>query len=146
MIPEDYNISITGRQEYDEADGVDAGEIVLKTTGTYSERGDVRFIAYNEYDLDDPKLHYTSVLKLEPGCLTLSRSGSSTRLVLEKGQRHLCLYDTGFATMSVGVFTSRLEHDLSPKGGRLHVEYTLDIDSNLSSRNELTIELNRIQQ
>ncbi len=51
MLKEDYNISITGKQFYDE----EAGEITLSTTGSYTEKGSTRFIAYKEYDEEDPK-------------------------------------------------------------------------------------------
>lgn len=139
MLKEDYDVRIVGRQTYGDEDNMEPGEITLRTTGTYVERGGARFIAYREYDADNPKITYTSVLKLEPGRLTMMRAGSATRLILEEGRRHLCLYDTGFGTLSVGVFTSRLESSLDRRGGRLNVEYTLDIDSNLSSCNEIEV-------
>ena len=69
------------------------------------------------------------------------RSGSSTRLILEKGRRHLCLYDTGYGTLTLGVFTSELSTSLGEAGGRIDIKYTLDIDSNLSSSNEITVEV-----
>ena len=47
----------------------------------------------------------------------MMRSGSSTRLILEEGRRHLCLYDTGYGTLSVGVFTSELSSCLGEGGG-----------------------------
>ncbi|WP_369299080.1 DUF1934 domain-containing protein [uncultured Neglectibacter sp.] len=141
MLKENYNINIIGKQFYEESSGAEPGEITLSTTGTYTERGGAEFIAYKEYDEDDPKVAYTSVLKIEPGRVTMMRSGSSTRLILEQGKRHLCLYDTGYGMMSVGVFTSELHSSLRKEGGRLNVKYTLDIDSNLSSRNEIEVEI-----
>ncbi len=141
MLKEDYEINITGKQVYQEEDGIEPGEITLRTTGTYAERSGARFIVYREYDEDDPKVTRTSVLKVEPGKLTMMRAGSATRLILEQGRRHLCLYDTGYGTLSVGVFTSELSASLNRKGGRLSVKYTLDIDSNLSSSNELQVEI-----
>ena len=71
----------------------------------------------------------------------MMRAGSATRLILEEGRRHLCLYDTGYGTVSVGVFTSELREDLRQEGGVLGIRYTLDIDSNLSSSNEITVEV-----
>lgn len=141
MLKEDYKIDITGRQFYEESFDTEPGEITLRTTGTYTERGSARFIAYKEYDEDDPKVSYTSVLKIEPGRVTMMRAGSATRLILEQGRRHLCLYDTGYGTLSVGVFTSELRSSLDKRGGKLQVKYTLDIDSNLSSRNEIQIKI-----
>ncbi|WP_322200786.1 DUF1934 domain-containing protein [Acutalibacter intestini] len=134
---EDYNINIKGRQIYAE----DTGEVVLSTTGSYTQRDDVRYIAYKEYDDEDPRVSHTAVLKVEPGKVTMMRAGSTTRLILEKGRRHLCLYDTGFGSMTVGVFTSELRQALDQTGGSLEIKYTLDIDSNLSSRNELLVEV-----
>ncbi len=141
MLKEDYEINIVGKQFYNEEDGLEPGEVTLRTTGTYTERGGARFIAYKEYDEDNPKVSYTSVLKVEPGKLTMIRAGSATRLILEQGRRHLCVYDTGYGTLSVGVFTSELSSSLGRKGGKLHVKYTLDIDSNLSSSNEIQVEI-----
>lgn len=146
MLKDDYTINIVGRQSYADEDGIEPGEVTLNTTGSYTERGGVRFIAYREYDEENPKISHTAVLKVEPGKVTMMRSGSTTRLILEEGRRHLCLYDTGFGAFSVGVFTSRLDTTLTGKGGKLSVQYTLDIDSNLSSRNELEIEVKQLRQ
>lgn len=136
MLKDDYNISITGRQLYD---AEDRGEVTLSTTGTYTQRDGAQFIAYKEYDEDDPRQAHTAVLKVEPGKVTMIRQGSSTRLILEEGRRHLCLYDTGFGSLTVGVFTSKLKVALGQEGGSMDIRYTLDIDSNLSSQNELTV-------
>lgn len=137
MLNESYSISIKGRQQYEE----DSGEITLSTMGSYTQRGGVRFIAYKEYDEDDPRVCHTSVLKIEKDRVTMMRSGGATRLILEKGKRHRCAYDTGFGTMTVGVFTSQLSSSLGEQGGTLDIKYTLDIDSNLSSKNHLTVEV-----
>lgn len=141
MLREDYEILIRGRQTYGGEEHDETGEITLSTTGTYTERGGAGFIAYKEYDEDDPKVSHTAVLKVEPGRVTMSRSGTDTRLVLEKGKRHLCFYDTGFGGLSVGIFTSDLESSLSRRGGTLSVKYTLDIDSALSSSNEIEVRI-----
>lgn len=138
MLKDDYQIDIIGRQVYG-ADDPEPGEVSLRTTGTYTERGGARFIAYKEYDEENPRVAHTAVLKVEPGKVTMMRAGSATRLILEEGRRHLCVYDTGYGTLSVGVFTSKLRSSLSRSGGKLHVQYTLDIDSNLSSCNELEV-------
>ncbi|MGI6254513.1 MAG: DUF1934 domain-containing protein [Acutalibacter sp.] len=139
MLKEDYDINIIGRQDYTGFDEV--GEISLNTTGSYTSKGGTRFIAYKEYDAENPKVSCTSVLKVEPDKVTMMRSGTATRLILEKGRRHLCLYDTGYGMLTVGVFTSQLDSSLGEKGGRVDIKYTLDIDSNLSSSNEITVEV-----
>ena len=91
-MKEDYAITIRGRQVYEDED---QGEICLSALGTYREKDGTRFILYKEYDEDNASAYRTALLKVEPGMVTMSRSGSPTRLILEKGRRHLCLYDTG---------------------------------------------------
>lgn len=135
---EDYAITIKGRQVYGDED---QGEICLSALGTYREKDGTRFILYKEYDDDNASVFRTALLKVEPGVVTMSRSGSSTRLILEKGRRHLCLYDTGFGSLTVGIYTSQLDVDLGDTGGTLEITYTLDVDSNLSSQNKLRIEV-----
>lgn len=137
MLREDYVINITGRQFYEE----DSGEVTLSTTGTYTVKDKASFIAYKEYDEDDPRVSHTAVLKVEPGKVTMMRGGSATRLILEEGRRHLCMYDTGFGPLTLGVFTSELSTELGRDGGYMVIKYTLDVDSNLSSQNELRVEV-----
>lgn len=137
MLKEDYSIRIVGRQSFAEEEGIEPEEVALSTTGTYTERGSARFIAYKEYDEDNPRVSHTSVLKVEDDRVTVMRPGS--RLVLEQGRRHICLYDTGYGTLSLGIFTSELSSSLAREGGRLNLKYTLDIDSNLSSSHELEV-------
>ena len=133
---EDYLISIKGKQE---TDG-ETGEVELTTVGSYIQKGNSRYILYKEYTEAKGKPG-TSILKIEGNSkVTLIRGdGDNTRLILEKGKRHLCQYDTGFGSMTVGVFTSRLDSKLNDEGGSLNISYTLDIDSALSSLNELFI-------
>ena len=74
--------------------------------------------------------------------VTLIRNGQQrSRLILEKGKRHLCHYDTGFGTMMVGVFADRIKSDLDDSGGSLEVSYSLDINSGLKSLNEIFINI-----
>lgn len=136
-MQENYLISIKGRQRIDD----ETGEIELTTLGSYVRKGDSQYIVYKEYDADNHNAAQTSVLKVDGNSkVTLMRTGAdSTRLILENGKRHLCQYDTGYGRMMVGVFTSKVKSELGECGGNLEVNYTLDINSNLSSLNELFI-------
>ncbi|MCY1712652.1 DUF1934 domain-containing protein [Caproiciproducens galactitolivorans] len=134
---ENYLISIKGRQRIDD----ETGEVELTTLGSYVRKGDSQYIVYKEYDTENSNAAKTSVLKVDGNKkVTLMRGGADrTRLILESGKRHLCQYDTGFGNMMVGVFTSKVKSELGDLGGKLEIYYTLDINSNLSSLNELFI-------
>lgn len=137
MINEDYDISIIGKQSYDG----DAGEITLNTVGSYTKRGKIRYISYKEYY--EGTASRTAVLKIEDEKVTMIHGKSATRLVLEKGIRHRCHYDTGYGSLTLGIFTSDFISSLEDSGGRLNVKYTMDIDSSISSFNEITVDVKR---
>lgn len=136
-MQENYLISIVGLQR---ADG-ETGEVKLTTLGSYITKGTNRFIIYKEYNTENSKLARTSILKVEDGSkVTLMRGGAdNTRMILEKGKRHLCQYDTGYGSLMVGIYTNDVACKLDDSGGTLEVNYTLDINSDLASINELYI-------
>ncbi len=135
-MQENYLISIVGKQRVDG----ETGEINLTTLGSYVRKGANRYILYKEYD-EDARRSQTSILKIEGDRrVILMRGGADhTRLILEKGKRHLCQYSTGYGDLLVGVFTSNVRSELTDKGGNLEVNYTLDINSDLSSLNQILI-------
>ena len=136
-MQENFLISIRGRQRVDD----ETGEVELTTLGSYVRRGDSRYIVYKEYTSEDKSRTRTSILRIDGSSkVTLMRGGEdSTRLILERGKRHLCQYDTEYGNMMIGVFTSRVRSELNDLGGKLEVSYTLDINSSLSSQNEIFI-------
>ena len=114
-MQENYEITIIGRQTIEQ----ETGEIQVDTLGDYSERNGIKYISYMEYDSDAPTRAIRKSSKIEPaGTVTMLTPGSPTRLVLEKGRRHKCMYDTGAGLLSLGVFTHTLKHDLYPRGRR----------------------------
>lgn len=131
---EDFDISIIGRQTFDDESDL----VEIDTSGSYLNKNGIRYITYKEYDEDNPSVHRTNIIKVEDSKVTLIRPHSTTRLILEPGKRHLCMYDTGFGPVTIGVFTDYIKSTLGDKGGKLDIRYTLDIDSNLSSINLLT--------
>lgn len=136
-MKENYLISIRGRQKVDD----ETGEVEVTTLGNYVKKGNNRYIVYKEYGADNSSAGKTSVLKVEGNSrVTLMRGGTdSTRLILENGKRHFCPYDTDYGCMMVGVFTSKVDSQLNDLGGKLEVKYTLDINANISSSNEILI-------
>ncbi len=144
MMQENYLISIVGKQYVDG----ERGEIQLTTLGSYVTKGKNRYVIYKEYDEDNPHVPVTSILKIEGDQkVTLIRNGAqNSRLILEKGQRHQCHYDTGYGSMMVGVFANHINTDLGDDGGKLEVSYSLDINAGLTSLNEIFISIKEAEQ
>lgn len=138
-MEENYIISIVGRQIIDDNEN----EVSITTLGSYCKKGENRFIIYKEYDVQNSSLPVTSVLKIEGNNkVTLTKSGGQTsRLILEPDQRHMCHYDTGFGALMIGIFTNKIVNNLSDEGGQLDIVYSLDINSTLTSINEIHINI-----
>lgn len=141
-MKEDYLIKVTGIQEIDgESDKV---EII--TAGTLMYRDGKFLIKYTERDNDNPEITIdNSVLINGNTSVTVIRSmGGESRLLLEKGRRHQCIYSTIAGDLSVGVYTDYINTQLTPdKGGKLSLKYSLDFNAGLVSNNELHITITK---
>ena len=136
-MEENHVITICNRQTING----ETEEICLTTMGTYAEKGGNRYIIYQEYDQETGQPMQTSTLKITPNhAITLMRNNANrTNLILEEGKRHLCQYGTQFGSMMLGVFTKLVKIDLNDQGGSLQANYTLYLDTNLASENEIII-------
>lgn len=139
---EKYMISIIGEQSLDG----ETDKIEVLTSGKFMRRRDHFYIGYKEYSEENPSEYYDNLIKVEPNMVTINRNGGvQTRLMLEKGRRHQCIYQTIAGDFTIGVFTKTLNNNLGDKGGTLEVSYTLDFDTNLVSENRFYIKVEEKQ-
>lgn len=85
----------------------------------------------------------TTMVKVEQDrMVTMQRTGGlRSRLTVEKGQRHMSHYDTGYGELMVGVFGEQIENQIGSAGGRLYMRYTIDVNHSLVSRNQVEINI-----
>ncbi len=143
-MEENYLLSVTGTQHVNG----DSDKIELQTNASYVTKNESRYITYKEYDANNPDKHYRTTIKVSPeGIVTVMKGGMENHnLILEKGVRHKCEYSTPFGTVTLGVYTQKIRNDLHDSGGELEVAYTIDMESQLASTNELYIKLKKIQE
>lgn len=136
---QNFLINITGKQTVEGEEG----EIELTTFASYIIKGKTKYIVYNEYDEYSPVKKVTSILKIDGSRkVTLIRHGDQlSRLTLEKGKRHQCHYETGFGSLMVGVFANNIYTNLTDQGGTLEIDYSLDINAGLTSKNQIRIDI-----
>ena len=141
-MKDNYFISINGKQDFN----ADDSAVSIETTGNYVKKKNFDYIIYKEYDDQDPKKYSTSVLKIDgERCVTLIKNGENrTKLILEKGKRHHCCYNTEIGCLMIGVFTDKITSNFSDEGGELKVNYSLDVNSNLASINEISVKIRRM--
>ena len=62
----------------------------------------------------------TTTLKVQGGKVTMLRFGeNNTQLIFEKGQRHLCCYETMYGALTVGVWADDVSVRLDDSGGEV---------------------------
>lgn len=137
-MEENYLITIKGTMEQDgERESVE-----LMTRGKFVRRGSSFFIAYEETEATGYAGCTTTVkATADAREVVMTRFGKvPSQLVIEKGVRHICHYETGFGSVSLGVAADVIELDLTDAGGRLQFSYTLDSGGeNFISRNLVDI-------
>ncbi|MBE6824841.1 MAG: DUF1934 domain-containing protein [Ruminococcaceae bacterium] len=138
-MQKEYIITVIGTQEIDG----EKDKIEVITTGDYVLKNGHRYIKYKEYDNENPSITTDTVVKVEnDNKVTILRMGEhQSRLVLENGVRHQCHYHTAMGDILMGVYTSKVEHTLTDKGGDIKVKYQLDFFADLVSDNEIHINI-----
>lgn len=131
----DVWINIKGTQFVDDESDV----IELTTLGKMGEKNGRIFLTYTEEREHMPAVITTLKISGENSVVMQKSGGDTSRLMIEKGQRNLSLYETGYGALTIGVFGEKIENRMNENGGQINMSYTIDANSSLLSRNELEI-------
>lgn len=116
------------------------------TDGFLYRKGGNFVLDYDESELTGLEGVHTRVTA-EKSRILLDRSGSlESRMVFEKNQRHLALYETPGGVFTVGTVATNVSHELCELGGKISLEYRLEIDNAFASRNVVEITVMRMNQ
>ena len=108
----------------------------LITGGTMTGRNGKFAISYTETELTGTPGVVSTFLILNPERVVLTRDGPiRSRMVFVKGVKDESLYDLGFGTLLLGVYTKDIQIDLTEDGGRLFIDYTVEIEHSVSNQN-----------
>lgn len=124
---------------------VESGEsesVEITTRGTFRGTSDDYVLNFDEIFAEDMRSH--TVLSAKNGsCVSILRTGDViTELQLELGKRHVCLYSTPYGDMNIGIYTRGIDNRMTPDGGTLSLEYTVDYNGALTTRKQMLIEVN----
>ena len=119
--------------------------IQLKTRGSFLRRGNSFFITYEETETTG-YAGCTTTVKVagDESRVAMLRFGpASSQLIIEKGVRHVCHYETGVGALTLGVAADEIRCQLTDAGGQAFFSYTLDDGTQELSRNlvEVTVTL-----
>ena len=129
-------ISVKGIQTYE---GTAPDAVELDTKGRMAQEGESYTLSYQESELTGLEGTLTTI-QVDGDQVTLMRVGEfNSQMVFQEGRRHLSMYNTPYGAMAIGVHTLHLLADLDGQGGRIEVDYTIEVDHAMAGRNVFRI-------
>ena len=135
-------IAITGTQTMEDG-GPQTLELV--TDGSYCYEPGFALLSYVESEMTGLEGVVTSFQIGDGKTVTLRRSGKvNAEMVFDRRQAHDSLYDVGFGAMMISVVTEDMTVLLNEHGGVLDLDYRVEVEHALCSRNRYHIEIQTI--
>ena len=140
-MEEKYLITIKGTMEQDSK----SETVELMTRGSLVHKDGAFYIIYKETEATGYAGCTTTVKVAEDARkVSMLRFGKvPSQLIIEKGVRHVCHYETGVGALTLGVAADEIRCQLTDAGGQAFFSYTLDDGTQELSRNlvEVTVTL-----
>ena len=133
------NASITLNTSATAEGNTDTAELFTK--GEFREHKGAFYVDYDESEATGYAGSHVQ-LCIDADKMTMTRTGKYfSSLVFERGKRHFCHYGTEYGDCMIGISTVQLDNNITAKGGRLHLKYTIDINGGLVTENEITLKV-----
>lgn len=140
-MDEKYIISIKGLQSYDNED--ENTDISLTTEAGFEKQDGVYFIDYEESEITGLEGTKTSI-EIGSNYVSLLRNGAvNTQMLFMKDRKTSSYYNTPYGDLMIGIYTDNLDIDVDGNGGKVNVDYYLDINNSKTSKNNFEIEIRR---
>ena len=142
-MKKDVMITIKGIQRSDGENDV----VELFTMGRFYRKNGSYYISYDESEATGFEGAKTTLKVEQNDRVTMFRSGSMrSQLIIERGVRHQCNYDTGYGSITIGVLGDKIESSLTDEGGDIAFQYSLDVNTSLASENEVYINVKQCSE
>jgi uncharacterized beta-barrel protein YwiB (DUF1934 family) len=107
--------------------------------------GDAIRFSYMETELTGLQGTKTDFL-VTPEEVVMSRRGTVTaQMVFRKGQKQHFAYETPYGTLTMGLDTHRIENALDENGGDMEIEYDINLERSVISRNKFKINVRDVK-
>lgn len=114
--------------------------IELSTEGTLRVFENEYTITYSEDQTVEGSNTKTLLTITEDNTVILERRGDlNSRLIITEGERNSCLYAIPQGSLTLGIYGKEVKCDMTESGGRVKMVYTIDIDLQPLSENEVEI-------
>ena len=124
----------------------DTDQIEFTTDARYGFKDGSYFVSYDESQLLEVDGEVKTTLFVKPdNSIVLQRKGAyNSRMVIEKGIRNNCFYQTPHGELSLGIFGEKVFSRLDNNGGEISMKYTIDTGSQMLSRNNVNISIREV--
>ncbi len=93
-----------------------------------------------EEDFGDGMKSRTRITVKDQKSASILRTGDiNTEITVEAGRRHSCSYSTPYGEIMIGVYAQDVFSAMSPKGGQLELNYTVDCNGSLIAKKQMII-------
>lgn len=133
-----YMVSINGIQQYDNDDNTD---VVFTTEADFENDNGIYYVDYEESEITGLEGSKTSI-EIGSDYVSLTRDGAmSTQMLFMIGRKTNTYYNTPYGNMLIGIYTESLTIDVNANGGKVVVEYYLDVNNQTTSKNKFEIDI-----
>lgn len=132
----DAIIKITGVQGFMQPD---ADTIEFVTDGSYSRTDGGYRISYRESELTGMDGTVTSVYVEDDGVTVVRKGVLNSVMEFREGLKNRVLYDTQFGAATLGIETRRVSSRFDERGGELSIDYVVNMEHAIASRNTLNM-------
>ena len=109
------------------------------TDGYYYFDGENGCLSYMESEVTGLEGTRTSMIVM-PDQVVVDRDGMVTsRMIFREGLRDTFQYSTPFGAATMGIDTRRVRRDMGENGGKVEIDYVMDLEHAVASRNRFQI-------
>lgn len=115
--------------------------IEITTIGTMRDDGTAYVIRYTE-EQEPPMVpvQVTVRIQKDESAVQITRTGGvESCLIVEKGKRNQCNYDTGFGNLLMGIYGRIIEMIVNADNGSFTFEYDIDVNGAVTSENTVNM-------
>ena len=118
----------------------DSADFELTTKGIFSREGDKYSISYEDSEATGFENSTTVIEVNGVRNASVRREGEApSELVLEVERKHHCHYGTPYGGLMLGVYTKKIDNNLSDEGGKLELRYVIDSNGTFVSENWISL-------
>lgn len=120
--------------------------IEFVTDGLYRYDGETACLTYMETEVTGMEGTRTSVMVLDDRVVVDRDGGITSRMVFRPGEKNSFLYETPVGSVMMRLDTRGIRHSFDEHGGDMEIDYVLDMEHALITRNRFRLKVKEQKQ